>query len=131
MRALVTRAYAITLPLAGFAALWPDAALSIFTHDPATIAAAVGPLRVVSLVLLLAIPAEMWFAAVFGTADTAAGSAIELVASIVMLAAAYLAGIVVGLKLTYVWATLGIAAALTLAASYARIKSGAWKAHEW
>lgn len=130
MRALVTRAYAITLPLTIFGALWPGTALSIFTTDQAATAAASGPLRVVSVVMLIVVPAEMWFAAVFGTADTAAGSAIELIASAVMIGAAYIAGAVLGLHLAYVWATLGLAAALTLAASYTRMRSGSWKAHK-
>ncbi|WP_225830597.1 MATE family efflux transporter [Streptomyces sp. NK08204] len=129
LHTLVTSAYAITLPLALFGALWPGAALSLFTGDQATIAAASAPLRIVSLVMLVMVPAEMWSAAVFGTADTAIGSLIEFIASGIMIGAAYLAEAVLGLGLTYVWATLGLAAVFTLAASYGRIHAGAWRRH--
>ncbi len=129
MRALVTSVYAITFPLALFGALWPGTALSAFTSDPATIAAASTPLQVVSLLMLLVIPAEMWSAAVFGTADTAVGSMIEFIASGLMIGAAYVAESVLGLGLTYIWAALGLGASLTLVLSYGRMRSGAWKKH--
>lgn len=126
MRAALARAYVITLPFVGFAALWPETALAVFTTDQATIDTAAGPLRVIALVMVIVIPAEIWLAAVFATGDTLAGAAIEIAASGVMLAGAYAAALSLDLDLAYVWATLAGAAMLSLAASYARVRTGRW-----
>jgi Na+-driven multidrug efflux pump len=80
--------------------------------------------------MLIVIPGQTWLAAVFGTGDTRVGSAIELTGSVLMLASAYVMALVLGLGLTYAWATLGLMGALSFSMSYIRLRTGRWMAHE-
>jgi MATE family multidrug resistance protein len=129
VRTIVARAHLATLPLAAIAVAFPATALSIFTDDPSTIDAATGPLRLVGLVMLVVVPGDIWLAALFGTGATITGSAIELLASAIMLTSAYLAGIVLDLELSYVWATLALTGSVSLTAAYAGVKTGRWTPH--
>ena len=56
--------------------------------------------------MLIVIPGEMWFAAVSGTGDTAAALGIEVVLTVTMLGAAYLAAIHFTWPVALVWISL-------------------------
>lgn len=84
-------------------------------------------LRVVSLGMLVLIPAEMWFVAVTGTGDTRAAFAIEVVLTTAMLAASYLSAFVLELELEFVWMSLPLASLACLALSYTWVRVGYWR----
>jgi Na+-driven multidrug efflux pump len=128
MRSVTRGAFAVTLPLLAVALAFPEPILSAFTGSGATAAGAAPALRVVALGMLLVVPAELWLAAVFGTGDTDAGFAIELVMSVALVAACALAVLVLHLGLPVVWALLPAASALGLVGSFLWVRSGLWRA---
>lgn len=117
----------VTLPFAGATAVFPQTVLSLFTNDPTAIDGAVGTVRIVVLAVLLAIPAEMWLAALFGTGDTDAGFIIETLAAAAMLGCAYVAALVLDLQLPYIWLSLPIASLIGLPLSYEWVRAGRWR----
>ena len=77
--------------------------------------------------MLIVIPGEMWFAAVSGTGDTAAALGIEIIVTVTMLGAAYLAAIHLTLPVEIVWVSVPAAWLVCLTISYGWMKSGIWK----
>jgi MatE len=67
------------VPFALLAFVEPALPLSLFTSDPELVTAATSSLRVVSLAILLAIPAEIIYSAVSGSGNTRTTLVIELV----------------------------------------------------
>ena len=130
MRAASGPTYAITAPFVGLALVFPGVALFVLTSDPAMIESAAGGLRVVALTMLVAIPAQMWLAAVVGTGDTAASLVIEAAGTMTMLAGAYLAAITFGAGLPVIWMSLAIAWAVGLGLSWFWIRSEWWTRFE-
>ena len=127
LRGLTSRTYLVTLPLLAVAVVAPGPVLSLFTTDPAAIDGSEATLRVVALGMLVVIPAETWLAGVFGTGDTDAGFAIELLASATIIAGCYLAAVVLDLELALVWLSLPVAALLSLVAAVAWIRADRWR----
>ena len=111
-------AYLITVPVAALAVIAPGRVIAWFTDDPAVLAGAAPSLRVVAIIMVLVVPAEIWLAAVAGTGATHAAFAIELIFSAVLLTCVYLAAIPLSLPLIYVWTSLGVAALIALALSH-------------
>jgi putative MATE family efflux protein len=127
LREVIAATYLVTLPLAAFTFLFPEAVLAVFgSGDPAFVGAAAS-LRVLAVAMLVIIPAEMWFTAVSGTGDTKAAFGIEVVLSLVTLVLAGAAGIGLGLGVEYVWVSLPIACCACLVLSYAWMRSGRWE----
>jgi multidrug resistance protein, MATE family len=122
-----TRALVVTLPFVALALVAPDLMLSVFTDDPGAMEGAEPVLRVVALTLLVVIPAEMCVAAVFGTGDTDAALGIEVLASTVLLAGAYIAAVELDLELQWVWLSLALSSLLVLPLSLAWLRSGWWR----
>jgi MATE family, multidrug efflux pump len=127
MRESISPAYIVTLPLMLLALFSPDFVLSLAAANPAMIEAGRTTLRVVALAMLVDIPGEMWFKAVTGTGDTGAALAIEGALTVAMLGSTYLAAIVMGLELNYIWMSLPIAWMTCLALSWAWVRAGYWK----
>jgi MATE family multidrug resistance protein len=92
------------VPFALLAFVEPALPLSLFTSDPELVTVATSSLRVVSLAILLAIPAEIIYSAVSGSGNTRTTLVIELVLSATVLSCAYAAGIVLRLPVEAVWA---------------------------
>lgn len=84
-------------------------------------------LRVVALAMLIAIPGELWFAAVTGTGDTAAALAIESVLTLTLLGLTYGSAIHLGWPMALVWLSLPAAWLVCLALSYGWMRSGIWR----
>ena len=120
----------VTLPFALLLVAFPEPLLELFTDDPEAVRGSVDAVRVVALSMLVVIPAEMWLAAVFGTGSTDVALGIEVVASAVMLAGAYLAVIVLDLSLAYAWAGLAAAALVGLPLAIGCIRGGPWRVRE-
>lgn len=123
-------AYLVTAPLVALAVLVPELVLAPFSSDAELVSGATGPLRVVAIGMLVAIPAEVWFAALFGTGDTVAAFFIEVVATGVMVGSAYLAGMIWDLPLAAVWAGLPLAGVVTLLACAAWLRTAGWTPQE-
>jgi len=121
----VAAAALATLPLIALGLLLPDWILSVFTLDGSLIDASMASVRVVALAMLVVIPAEMWLTAVVGTGDTPAALGIEVFLSAVMLSTAYVTAVVLSGG-ALVWCSVVAAALVTLAVSYAWIRSGRW-----
>ena len=84
-------------------------------------------LRVMAVAMFIAIPAQMWFTAVEGTGDTLAALGIDLLLTLVMLGAAYVAALCLAWPISMVWMSAPITWVVSLAASYAWMQSGIWK----
>jgi multidrug resistance protein, MATE family len=127
LRHAVGGAALVTIPFIAAALLVPDWFLAVFNPESDLLAEGTASLRVVALAMLIVIPGEMWFAAVAGTGDTAAALGIELIATVTMLGAAYLAAIHFTWPVELVWISLPAAWLVCLTISYGWIKSGIWK----
>jgi len=136
MRQLVRAAFAVTLPAVAFTLILPKTVLSIFTADPAAMASAAGPLRVVALGMLAVIPAELWVAAVGGLGATDTAFAITTLATVVTVAWVYVGAFVFHLALTLVWLSVPTAWLIGLGLSVRYVRkaphragtSDAWRA---
>lgn len=84
-------------------------------------------LRVVALAMLIAIPGELWFAAVTGTGDTAAALGIESALTLTLLGFTYASAIHLGWPMALVWLSLPVAWLVCLALSYGWMRSGIWR----
>ena len=126
-RQLIVATYLVTLPLVTVGLLFPHLTLSLFTSDSSVVAAAVGSLRVIVLSMVIVIPAEIWSAAVSGTGDTDAALGIEVALTCVLLGAAFVAGPLLHLALSWVWLSLPLAWGVCLVLSYAWVRSGFWE----
>jgi putative MATE family efflux protein len=120
-------AFLATAPFVLLGLLFPSLVLSVFTSDPTIIAGSVESLRLVSLAMLIIIPAEMWYVAVSGTGDTVAALVIECLLAATMLGSAYVAAFVIGTDLAGIWMSIPISALLCGLLSYAWMKSEKWK----
>jgi MATE family multidrug resistance protein len=127
MRQLLSPTYLITVPFLALALLVPHLVLSAFTSDPTVIDNSVAGLRTIALGMLVIIPGELWFAAVFGTGDTDAGFIIELALTTTMLVCSYLTAFVLHLSLVYIWISLPLAWLICLILSHAWVTQGYWK----
>jgi MATE family multidrug resistance protein len=101
--------------------------LSIFTPDTAIIELSMHGYVIVLLALLIAVPGEMFYAAVVGTGDTRASLGIQLLATIVALAFTLWAALVMSLPLEFVLLVESIVWTLYLLLSAYWLKSGRWK----
>ena len=127
MRGVILATYVVTFPFVVFAAFFPEIVLSAFTSDPAVVEGAQTALRIVALLMLLVIPAEMWLTAVGGTGDTDAAFVIELLLSVAMVGGAAVTALALDLSLAYIWLSIGTAWLLSLPLAYAWVRSGRWQ----
>ncbi len=128
VREVTAASYAITLPLVALAFFFPSAVLSLLDVEGALKGGGEASLRVLSLGMLIVIPAEMWAAAVIGTGDTFASFWIEAALTVVMIAIAFLAGSVMHLPLCYVWLSVPLSWLACWILSYVWMRSEQWKA---
>lgn len=84
---VVGTGYLAVLPVLALLALFPAAALSIYTDNSDLIAATVPAVYVMIIAHLVQTPANIWFNIVSGTGSTRAGLVIELITLAVYLAA--------------------------------------------
>jgi len=127
VREVISDAYLVSLPFAGLAFLAPGIVLSCLASEGPLVSGGEASLRVVSLAMLVIIPAEMWFVTVSGTGDTAAAFGIETVLTAAMVACGYVTALVLGLRLEYVWLSLPISWLACLSLSYAWVRAGYWR----
>ena len=119
--------YLVVIPLLVLALLFPDEVLSIFTPDTEIIELSMNGYVIVLLALLIAVPGDMLYAAVVGTGDTRASLGIQLQATVVALAFAAWAALVMSLPLEYVLLVESIVWTHYLLLSAYWMKSGRWK----
>ena len=117
----------VTLPIALVAIAVPGDVFSIFFGVSNAGTDAEMALRVVAAAMLAAVPWLVWMGGIQGTGDTAAASVIDSGVSILILAWAWVAGLVIGGGLTAVWAGLGAAWAIGLVTADAWMRSGRWE----
>lgn len=127
VRRAITSGYAITVPLAAIAVVWPETVASIFTSEPAAIEASSGTIRLVALAMLIVVPAETWAASLIGVGDTSAASTVELSLTVVMLLWAYLAAFVWDGGLLLVWTAIPLAWGMAFVMSRSWMRWGRWQ----
>ena len=126
MREVTAASYTITLPLIVLAVAFPGTVLSLLDVEGALKGGGEASLRVLSLAMLIVIPAEMWAAAVIGTGDTFASFWIEAALTVVMIGGAFLAANVLHLPLYYVWLSVPISWLACWILSYVWMRSEQW-----
>lgn len=124
LRAALRVGWGLTVPLALATALFPATLLALFTDDPALVSAALAPLRVVALGLVLFVPGELLSAALAGTGDTRTTLWIELVVAAAVLGHVYLAGSVLAVPLALVWLFLPGADLVRTTLAAVRLRAG-------
>jgi multidrug resistance protein, MATE family len=117
----------VTWPVLALVALWPRPVLAVFGSVLAGDPNAIDALRVVALALLVVIPAELWLAALDGTGDTSAAFGINIAANVLVLAAAYAAVSVLGLRLPFAWLGVPLAGVVALGVAWVWMRSGWWR----
>ncbi|MGH7725881.1 MAG: MATE family efflux transporter [Candidatus Eiseniibacteriota bacterium] len=117
----------VTLPLIIAAIVAPGWVLSAFSLESDLLAAGSASLRVVAAAMLIVIPAEMWLTALLGTGDTLAALGIEVALTVVMIAASCVAAFALSGSVALIWSSLALGWLVTLVASWAWMRSGAWK----
>jgi MATE family multidrug resistance protein len=116
-----------TLPFVAVAFFAPQWLLAVFAPGEDLLGQSYTSLRVMALAMLIAIPAEMWFTAVEGTGDTLAALGIDLLLTIVMLAATYSTAVHLAWPIEWVWIATPITSLVCLVASYSWMRSGIWQ----
>jgi multidrug resistance protein, MATE family len=126
VRRLVRRAGLLTLPLFALGVLAPESLLTIFGTaggNPEGVATAV---RVVALAMLVAVPGELWLAALTGTGDTVLALRAQLAESAVMAGGAGLA-VMLGAGVPGAWAAVGFAWLVGLGLAKTQVERGRWR----
>ena len=126
VRRLERRAGLLTLPLLAVGVLAPETLLTIFGTEggnPEGVATAV---RVVALAMVVAVPGELWLAALTGTGDTALALRAQLAESVVMAGGVSLA-VLVGAGVPGAWAAVGVAWLVGLGLARTQVERGRWR----
>jgi MATE family, multidrug efflux pump len=126
MREVTAASYTITLPLVLLALTFPGSVLSLLDVEGALKGGGEASLRVLSLAMVIIIPAEMWAAAVIGTGDTFASLWIEAILTVLMVGGAFVAGHVLHLPLYYVWLTIPLSWLSCWILSYVWMRNEYW-----
>ena len=103
LRRVMQLSYLFVLPALLIALVIPELVLAIFTPDEPIIAASINSLLVVVLVTLVAVPAYTYYSALIGTGDTLAVLLIQSIMTIITVATAYICGLQLKLELEFVW----------------------------
>jgi Na+-driven multidrug efflux pump len=123
----ISLSYLATLPFAVFTFVFPEWSLALFTTEPATVEGCTGSLRLISLGLLIVVPAEILESGLTGTGDTNATFVIELVTAAAVIGWVYAAALALELPLAFAWSAEVMGALLSLGLSYGWLASGRWK----
>jgi Na+-driven multidrug efflux pump len=126
-RRLIALSMVVTLPLAVLVLLFPGIVLSIFLPDPDMIADSINGMRALSAAMLIVIPGAIWLTVVVSTGDTLAAFVIELLMSLAMLAATFLAALVLEWPLELIWMAIPLGWLVALVCSYLYVKVGIWQ----
>jgi putative MATE family efflux protein len=127
LRSATGGAILATAPFIVIALLAPQWLVALFAPGEDLLGQSNACLRILAITMLVAIPADMWFTAVEGTGDTLAALGIDLLLTLVMLGATYLAAVYFAWPLTLVWLAVPITWLVGLAASYGWMRSGIWR----
>jgi Na+-driven multidrug efflux pump len=127
IRNAMSLSFAVTLPLLVLAVAFPEQALAIFTDEEAAIELGRPGLLFVAGAILVAVPGEVLLGVLTGTGDTRGALVIEVADTACVLTLCYVAAVVLGLPLQYVW--LGVAAGwvIRIALSLARLRRQVWR----
>lgn len=106
--------------------LAPHLLVAIFGSESVISDNASSVLRVVGVGVLLLIPSEILFSAVYGTGDTVATLCIEVLTTTVILVSTYVAAFTLGAPLEVVWMTRFLGAAICLLLSLWWLKGQYW-----
>jgi multidrug resistance protein, MATE family len=128
VRRTLAATFAVTAPVLLLVLVFPGTVLSVFSDDAIPLQGSETALRVVVVAMLVAIPAEMWMAAVLGTGDVDAALVIDLVFGAVIVMGAAAAALF-DISLPYVWLSLPAAAIIAMVLAYARLETGRWRGH--
>lgn len=127
IRRTIMLSYMIVTPLLVMTMLFPELILSIFTLDEALINASIHGLLVITLVTVVAIPADAIFSTIVGTGDTRATLAIQVFVAVYTLTYAWYAAIYKGYTLEYVLLAELIGWGVCLLLSWLWFRAGFWK----
>jgi MATE family multidrug resistance protein len=119
--------YALTLPFVVFALLAPNVVLTILSGDAELVAAATPSLRAAAVAMLVAVPTEIWVAAVAGAGGTDTAFWFELLLTAVFVTGSVVSAVVLELSLVWVWIWLAVGMALSLALSASWLGSHRWQ----
>ncbi len=120
-------ALAIIAPVLALTLLAPQWLVAAFAPGAELLPHCNASLRILAVGMLIAIPASMWFTAVEATGDTLAALGIDVVLTLVMLAATYGAVILLAWPIELVWLVAPLSWLVELVSSYFWVKSGFWK----
>lgn len=130
LRAGISQAYLLVLPVAALTLVFPEGILSVFTTEAEEVMDSIASLRVVGLALLVAVPAEMLMGAISGSGDTRSIFRIECTVSLFVVAYTWVATMVCAWPLPVVWLSLVLAWVLRLALSYQHMRTRSWSGIE-
>lgn len=119
--------YAILIPLLIILCVFPEPILSIFTDNPALIAASVDSLYVMASSALLTAPAFILFNAVSGTGNTRAGFIMEMITLAIYTAAVYYGVIRLKPDVAVCWFSEHVYALVLICLTWWYLKSGRWR----
>jgi putative MATE family efflux protein len=126
VRQLQQRAGLLTMPLLVLGVLAPNLLLTVFGDEGGTLDGATTAVRLLALAMLVAVPGELWFAALTGTGDTTLALRAELAESAVMAAGTWLA-VTMGAGVAGAWAAVGCAWVVGLGLAKTWVEKGRWQ----
>jgi Na+-driven multidrug efflux pump len=125
VRHLVRRVYLLTLPLLALGLLVPDLLLVVFDTEGGDPAGAALAVRIIALAMVVAVPGELWLAALIGTGDTGRALGVELAEAATMTALTALV-LSLGGGVAGAWAAVGSAWLVELVLAKTAVESGRW-----
>ena len=114
-------------PLLLIASLVPEAVLRVFTDDSALIAAGIAPLYVLFASYIFTIPSQIYFHAVSGTGNTGRALVFEIISLTFYTAFVFIVVFSLRAPLYVCWCSEFVYGILSLALSYAYMRSDRWK----
>lgn len=127
IRRISILSYVSVFPLLILTLIFPETVLTIFTEDANLISASINSLGVITLAILVATPAEIFYSTLVGTGDTLAMLTIQIIITFFTLSFAYIAAFVLDLELEYIWLAEVLGWLICLMISWIWFNSGRWQ----
>jgi putative MATE family efflux protein len=126
IRQLNRRAGLLTLPLLVLAVLAPDILLTVFGGEGGQPEGVTTAVRLVALAMVVAVPQELWLAALTGTGDTALALRAQVAESAVMVVGVSVA-VTIGAGVPGAWSAVALAWLVGLKLARTWVERGRWR----
>lgn len=127
IRKIATLSFVIMIVCVALMLLFPQAILSIYTNEQALIDQSVGSIYIISIAMLIASLANVYFNGISGTGNTQAALILEMITLVVYTTYIFVVGMYLKAPIEVCFGTEIVYYTLLLAGSYIYLKKASWQ----